>query len=170
MTSTADTAVATGSGFSNPVVMSTGMVIRRPVAEVFEAFIDPAITSRFWFSRGSGRVETGATLTWYWDMYGVHADVEVQEVVPNERISVRWGDENGMTDVEWLFSPQADGSTYVGITNSGFVGSVDEICAQASDSSQGFSFLLAGAKAWLEHGIELNLVPDRMPSGGALGE
>ncbi|MBC7990984.1 MAG: polyketide cyclase, partial [Luteimonas sp.] len=28
------------------------MLIRRPVAEVFEAFVDPAITSRFWFTRG----------------------------------------------------------------------------------------------------------------------
>jgi uncharacterized protein YndB with AHSA1/START domain len=29
------------------------MLIRKPVAEVFEAFVDPAITSRFWFNKGS---------------------------------------------------------------------------------------------------------------------
>jgi len=34
----------------------TGMLIRRPVAEVFEAFVDPAITTRFWFTRSSGRL------------------------------------------------------------------------------------------------------------------
>jgi hypothetical protein len=32
-------------------------------------------------------------------------------------------------------------------------------------STEGFSFLLAGAKAWLEHGVQLNLVPDKYPDG-----
>ena len=36
------------------------MLIRKPVSLVFEAFVDPAITSRFWFTRGSGRLEPGA--------------------------------------------------------------------------------------------------------------
>ena len=168
MTSTQQ-AAATVAGFREPAVASTGMVIRRPVAEVFDAFIDPAITSRFWFSRGSGRVAPGARLTWFWDMYDVSAEVEVQEVVPNERITLRWGDANAMTDVEWLFRPQTDGATFVSITNTGFVGSVDAICAQVGDSSQGFSFVLAGLKALLEHGIDLRLVPDRMPTHTAHG-
>jgi uncharacterized protein YndB with AHSA1/START domain len=32
------------------VEAGAGMLIRKPVAEVFEAIVDPAITSRFWFS------------------------------------------------------------------------------------------------------------------------
>ena len=32
-------------------VAKSEMLIRRPVADVFEAFIDPAITSRFWFTK-----------------------------------------------------------------------------------------------------------------------
>ena len=39
--------------------METGMLMRRPVAEVFEAFVDPAVTSRFWFSKGSARAAAG---------------------------------------------------------------------------------------------------------------
>jgi hypothetical protein len=35
------------------------MLIRRPVAEVVEAFVDPAVTSRFWFTRSTGRLEVG---------------------------------------------------------------------------------------------------------------
>ena len=35
-------------------VARTGMLIRKPAAEVCEAFVDPAVTSRFWFSKGSG--------------------------------------------------------------------------------------------------------------------
>ena len=34
-------------------VATAGMLIRRPVAEVFEAFANPAVTTRFWFRRGS---------------------------------------------------------------------------------------------------------------------
>ena len=37
-----------------PPVAKAQMLVRRPVAEVFEAFIDPALTSRFWFSKASG--------------------------------------------------------------------------------------------------------------------
>ena len=44
------------------------------------------------------------------------------------------------------------------ITNSGFTGIRDEVVKKALDSTEGFTFVLAGLKAWLEHGIELNLV------------
>jgi uncharacterized protein YndB with AHSA1/START domain len=40
-------------------VAKTGMLIRKPVAEVFEAFIDPGVTTKFWFTKGSGRLEVG---------------------------------------------------------------------------------------------------------------
>ena len=38
-----------------PVVRSE-LLIRAPVEKVFEAFIDPDITARFWFSRGTARL------------------------------------------------------------------------------------------------------------------
>ena len=38
------------------------MLIRKPVTEVFEAFINPAITTKFWFTKSSGRVETDQNL------------------------------------------------------------------------------------------------------------
>jgi uncharacterized protein YndB with AHSA1/START domain len=33
------------------IVARTEMLIRSPVAKVFEAFVEPAITSKFWFTR-----------------------------------------------------------------------------------------------------------------------
>jgi hypothetical protein len=36
---------------------------------------------------------------------------------------------------------------------------------QVADSTQGFCLVLAGVKALLEHGIELDLVRDRYPEG-----
>ena len=41
-------------------VAKTGMLIRKPAAEVFAAFVEPQITTRFWFSKSSGRLEPGA--------------------------------------------------------------------------------------------------------------
>lgn len=134
------------------------MLIRRPVSEVFEAFVDPAITSRFWFTRGSNRLREGEVVTWHWDMYGVSAEVEVKSVEHNRRILIAWP-----TPVEWIFTPRSDETTFVSITASGFVGSSDEKVAQAIDSMGGFSLALAGCKAFLEHGVQLNLVADHNP-------
>ena len=67
--------------------------------------------------------------------------------------------------MEWLFAPQKDGTTFVGITETGFSGEGDAILKQVSDSTEGFALVLAGLKALLEHDIKLNLVADRFPKG-----
>jgi uncharacterized protein YndB with AHSA1/START domain len=45
-------------------VAKSEMLIRKPVVEVFEAFVNPEITTRFWFTKSTGRVEAGKRLTW----------------------------------------------------------------------------------------------------------
>jgi uncharacterized protein YndB with AHSA1/START domain len=134
------------------------MLIRKPVKEVFEAFIDPAITTRFWFTKSSGRLETGRRIQWDWEMYGASADVDVKEIEENKRILIEFG-----TTVEWIFTPQAENETFVTITNTGFKGDGDDIVKQAIDSTEGFTLVLCGLKALLEHDIVLNLVLDKAP-------
>lgn len=146
-------------------VASAGMLIRRPVAEVFEAFVDPAITTRLWFTKSSGRLEAGKHVTWDWEMYGVSAQVDVKEIETNRRILIEWSGANGPVSAEWVFESRADDTTFVVITNTGFGGNADEAVAEAIDSAGGFALVLAGLKALLEHGIVLNLVPDRFPDG-----
>lgn len=34
------------------------MLIRKPVAEVFEAFVNPEITTKFWFTKSSGIIRS----------------------------------------------------------------------------------------------------------------
>lgn len=68
------------------MIAKTAMLIRRPVAEVFEAFVDPAITTRFWFTKSSGRLEAGKQVRWEWEIYNVSTDVYVKEIEPNKRI------------------------------------------------------------------------------------
>jgi uncharacterized protein YndB with AHSA1/START domain len=137
------------------------MLIRRPVGEVFEAFVDPALTSRFWFTRGSDRLEPGAQVRWDWAMYGVGTDVRVKAVEPGRRILIDWDIADDPTEVEWLFEDR-DGAAFVTVENRGFDDSAAGV-AKALDSTGGFVLVLAGAKIWLEHGIEPRFVLDRHP-------
>lgn len=140
------------------------MLIRKPVAEVFEAFVEPAITTKFWFTKSSGRLESGKQIQWDWEMFKASAKVSVKTIEENKRILIEWSS-NGKpaTTVEWIFTPRADDTTFVSITNTGFNGDADEIVEQAVNSTEGFTLLLCGLKAFLEHGIHLNLVTDRFP-------
>jgi uncharacterized protein YndB with AHSA1/START domain len=142
------------------------MLIRRPVADVFAAFVDPAITTRFWFTKGSGPLEPGARVRWEWEMYGAAVEVDVKAVEPNERILIEWEGNPTPTTVEWRFAPRPDGATFVEIENAGFGGDGDAAVAQALDATEGFTLVLAGLKALLEHGLSLNLVADRFPADG----
>lgn len=146
-------------------IAKTEMLIRKPVAEVFEAFVDPAITSRFWFTKGSGKLETGKEVRWDWEMYNFSVPVKVKSVEQNNRIVVEWDAYGDPSTITWLFTPRPDNTTFVSITNSGFGGTREEVFRKALDSTEGFSFVLAGLKALLEHNIELNLVRDRFPDG-----
>ena len=142
------------------------MLIRKPVSEVFEAFVDPTLTSKFWFTKGSGRLQTGEPVRWEWEMYNVSVDVTAKAIEQNERILIEWGPPGApTTTVEWVFTSRPDRTTFVSITNSGFSGDGDEVVKQALDSTGGFTLVLAGLKAFLEHNINLNLIGDRFPEG-----
>jgi len=142
-----------------------GMLIRRPAAVVFEAFVDPAITSKFWFTHGTGRLDQQRQVKWDWEMYGASVNVNVQAIEQNKRILIEWSGYDTPTTVEWIFTARPDDTTFVDITESGFKGDGDTLVTQAISSTEAFTLVLAGAKALLEHNIRLNLVPDRFPDG-----
>lgn len=146
-------------------VAKTEMLIRRPVAAVFEAFIDPAITSKIWFTKGSDRLVAGKTVEWTWEMYGFSVQVNVLDIEENKRILVEWPGYGAPTTIEWLFTQRTDDTTFVTIKNAGFQGAPAQVMQQAIDATEGFTFVLAAAKALLEQDIQLNLVADRHPDG-----
>ncbi len=146
-------------------ITKTGMLIRKPVAVVFGAFVNPDITKIFWFTKSSGSLEAGQQVQWDWEMYGISVPVTAKAIEPNKRIVIEWPGHSSPTTVEWIFAPQEDGTTFVSITETGFTGDGDELVRQVTDSTQGFSLVLAGLKALLEHNVRLNLVVDRYPKG-----
>ena len=141
------------------------MLIRKPVSEVFQAFINPAITTQFWFTKSSGSLVEGSEVQWTWEMYGHNESVSVKKIEPNLMIVIEWGSDADRSIVKWSFEEMSDNATFISITNDGFTGDTDKIIAQVRDSTEGFTLVLAGLKALLEHNIQLNLVGDRFPKG-----
>lgn len=143
-------------------VAKAEMLIRRPINEVFNAFVDPTVTSQFWFTRSSGKLEEGKCICWEWEMYGVSAQVLVKALEPNKRILIEWSEPP--TTVDWVFTPHDADSTFVSIRNFGFSGDREAVIDQVIGATEGFSLVLAGLKALLEHNVRLNLVRDRFPA------
>ena len=100
-------------------VAKTDMLIRQPVEQVFAAFVDPAVTSKFWFSSASGPLEQGTTVRWEWAMYGASAQVLVKALEPNRRIVIEWPGRGTTNTVEWTFANRGDLGTLVSIRESG---------------------------------------------------
>jgi len=137
--------------------------IRKPVQEVFEAFVNPDTTTKFWFTHSSGNIDEGAALEWKWEMYNVLVPVVVTTFEKNEKIAIEWGEDSQRSTVDWEFKAINENLTFLTITNYNFQGKGDELISQIRDSTKGFTFLLAGLKAWLEHKIQLRLVEDSFP-------
>jgi monofunctional biosynthetic peptidoglycan transglycosylase len=78
-------------------------------------------------------------------------------------IVIEWGEP--ATTVEFIFKPVTADSTYVIIKNFGFYQPVQELLALFKDLTGGFTTVLDGLKAYLEHNINLNLIADKFAAG-----
>lgn len=139
------------------------MKIRKPVSEVFKAFIDPELTKHFWFTKGSDKLAVGKAVTWEWEMYNFSTKVIAIEILADKKISIEWFTTDPPTIVDFDFKTLSDGSTFVSIKHYGFDKTGDEPLEIIKDSTGGFTIVLAGLKAFLEHNIDLNLILDKFP-------
>ncbi len=147
---------------------NVSMRIARPVEQVFEAVANPDQLSRFFATGGAqGRLETGATVIWGFHDFPGAFPVEVVEVVPNERIVLRWQANEGIveggepvtpcdykTEVSMTFQALDDGRTRVSIREGGW--RETQVGLDGSyGNCMGWTQMLCALKAWLEHGINL---------------
>jgi uncharacterized protein YndB with AHSA1/START domain len=144
--------------------------VSREVELVFEAVADPKQLSSYFTTGGaSDRLEPGTTVTWDFHDFPGAFPVEVDEVVPNERIVLRWEAADGeqalsegiaitsagyQTTVTMTFKPTDEGRTLVEIEERGW--RETEAGLQASyGNCMGWSQMLAALKMWVEHRINL---------------
>lgn len=139
------------------------MLIRKDIFEVFNAFINPEVTTKIWFTKSSGPLVQGEKVVWTWEMYNHSVDVNVLEVIKNQSIKIDWGNYDKPSFVEWTFKPMKEG-TFVSISNTISNEDPEKLITEVRDSTEGFTLVLANLKAFLEYQIELGLVSDRFPN------
>lgn len=139
--------------------------IAKPVAEVFEAVVDPGQLSSYFTTGGAqGRLAPGATVTWDFHDFPGAFPVHVIEAEPNRRIVLRWdaapdsadADETGAqrTTVTMTFEPLEDGRTRVSITEEGWNEGPAGVAASYGNC-EGWTGMLCAMKVWLEHAVQL---------------
>lgn len=128
--------------------------IRKPVAEVFEAVVDPRQLSRYFVQKSSGRLEEGKTVQWtFAEVPGDH-DVAVSRVVTNERLELEWDAPSGdhKIRIHMVFTPLDPQNTMVQIGESGWRDSESEA---SHGNAAGWMHMMACLKAHLEYDINL---------------
>ena len=147
---------ATSANSWTPVV-EVDMLIRRPARQVWDAFADPDQIRRFWLAHSTGRLETGAVVTWAFKVAGAETEVTAVQAVPGVLLELRWDDGQPL---RISFEDRGE-STVVTVRVTDFGG--DTPAANAVESMSGFTLVLASLKMWLEHGIEGDLMYDKFP-------
>ena len=143
--------------------------IARPVAEVFEAIVDPAKLSNYFTTGGAkGRLETGATVEWSFHEFPGAYPVDVVEVIPDEKIVFKWEADSGedydgcdkpgagyQTTVTITLSPLDDGArTLVQVSEHGWRETENGLRASYGNC-MGWMQMLSALKIWLEREINL---------------
>ena len=144
--------------------------ITKPVHEVFEAVVDPKQLSGYFTTGGAkGRLETGATVTWDFHDFPGAFPVEVVEVVPDQKIVLRWDASEAtqpsttgetpqsvgyQTTVTMDFTALEDGRTLVSISEEGWRRTPGGL-KSSYGNCEGWTGMLCAMKVYLEHGINL---------------
>lgn len=139
--------------------------ISKPVAEVFEAVVDPEKLSSYFTTGGAkGRLETGAIVSWDFHDFPGAFPVEVVEVEGNRKIVLLWAAYEGpppdpaaadyKTKVIIEFEPLEGDRTLVSITEEGWRETANALKGSYGNC-MGWSQMLCALKAWIEYGINL---------------
>jgi uncharacterized protein YndB with AHSA1/START domain len=142
---------------------SARIKIHSAPTEVFAAFAEAERMSRFWFMRRDDGLRQGEKCTWYLgkseDAYAF--DISVSHLSEPDSMVFEWpGPDGNITSVRWSFEDDGGGSTILSVEETGFSGSDEEIAAKVLDSQGGFNQVVVAAKAYLEHGVAVNIVDD----------
>ncbi|WP_217639575.1 SRPBCC family protein [Flavobacterium noncentrifugens] len=122
------------------------LLVRKPASAVFEALTNPEIT----------------TQTWEWEMYNVSTTIKILEIILNEKIRFEWGEPRRIAT--FSLKDLGENQTYVLVKETGYTESGDALLSIPQLNRRIYD-RLDGMKAYLEHGLKLNLIADKFPSG-----
>ena len=139
----------------NPIAKASQR-IRCPVADAFDAFVDPARITQFWLASTSGPLAEGADVTWQFMVPGASERTRVTEFSRPHRLAFDWSD--GVS-VRLDFQAGSAGATHVAVETTGFAGA--DAVEHALNATEGFAIVLCDLKTLLENGQSANLVRDK---------
>lgn len=146
----------------NDIKASVAMLIRRPVSDVFNAFVDPQTIEQFWLRRASGALARDAIVEWEFMVAGAQETVTVTEFIANEVIGFTWSD--GVI-VRMTFDSINKSSTRFSVIATGFTGA--DASSLVVNATEGFAIVVCDLKCLLETGQSGNMVRDKAALIGA---
>lgn len=134
--------------------VETQLNIAKPIAEVFEAIVNPEQMACYFISSGSGRLDAGQAVTWSWSDYGAELTVTPLEIEAPRKIVFLWSASGVETRVTMELEHSETGGTTVKICDGHWPRDA-EGTARALEQMQGWVHMLCCMKAYLEFGINL---------------
>jgi uncharacterized protein YndB with AHSA1/START domain len=131
--------------------------IRKPVAEVFDAVVNPKKLSGYFTTGGSsGALVPGSTVSWDFADFPGAFPVHVREVVPERLIVLQWQAADGDYDttVRMEFEALDDRSTLIRISESGWKETQKGLDSSYGNCS-GWMQMLCCLKVYAEQGGNL---------------
>jgi uncharacterized protein YndB with AHSA1/START domain len=139
----------------NTPSIKTAIQVLKTASQVFNAIVNPDEMSNYFISKGSARIEDGATILWSFPEFEGEFPVVGGKVVPNELVSFLWDTEEGaQTLVEISLKPTGETATLVTVTEKAEDGTNPGL-KWLTGNTEGWANFLACLKAWLEYGIHL---------------
>jgi uncharacterized protein YndB with AHSA1/START domain len=135
--------------------VKTKIKILKPVSDVFEAIVDPAKMSNYWFSSGSGRLEQGKTVTLRYDEYDAKLDIKVIEYKVNKKIVYLWSASGEETVVTITLKELDTTGTIIEVNEKGWKKDDDSLISKLLGQKEGWVYVLTCLKAYLEFGVNL---------------
>jgi len=139
------------------LVARAKMLIRRPARDVFHAFVQPDLITKFWLKGTTGPLHQGAQVEWQFMVPGATESVTVTAFDEPRHIAFAWA--GAKLDVDMAFFEKQEGITVVGVEVHGFAseGGTDPVV----NATEGFSIVLCDLKTLLESGHSASLVKDK---------
>ncbi len=137
------------------LTIKAGLQVAKPIAEVFDAIVDPEKMKNYFIGSSTGPMIEGETIAWGFSEFDITFPVRVGKIEENKYISFYWNSMGGPeTCVELNLQEIEPGLTFVQITEKERMNDSDGINWLRSNT-EGWANFLACLKAWMEYGINL---------------
>jgi len=128
--------------------------VLRPIADVFEAIINPEIISGYFISSASGRLKENEAIIWSFSDVGGKMPVYVKKITEKELISLEWAASGETALVTIRLTAIDEQTTSIEITEDGWTMDAAGI-KKALGQTKGWTDFICSMKAYMYCGINL---------------